>query len=437
MEQRLDIRRGDEARLEQVLQDARDEAVRAIDAGSGEQARGMGRQARAGRLLECEQVPARRDPQRPRKPEERVGLLVIVHRGGNPLARLNGARELRERSLEALCRIAVHHDRRLQLERRWSRTGSAALAEQRQESVLDRHDAQRSKRLCQHLGIVGGKRRVFEVELDRCVRLDGRHLAREQGVVDMRTQVLAHLALDLVRMGDDLVKAAVLRDKGARLLWADARHARDVVRGVALEAVEIRHELGGDAMVEVLDRLGRHDLDVRKALLGAHDLHVFGGELVHIAISGDEEHVATGGFARARERAEDVVALPSLGLEDGHLDLLQQLLDHGELCTQIGVHGRALRLVLWKHFHAHARLALIKGNRHAIGTKGINHLQEHVEKPEDGIRRTAIRRVHGWGHGVERTVHERVAVDDGERATIRALGRLSGIRHGASSLELG
>ena len=164
---------------------------------------------------------------------------------------------------------------------------------------------------------------------------------------------------------------------------------------------------------------------------------MFGGELVHISISGDEEHVATGGFARARERAEDVVALPSLGLEDGHLDLLQQLFDHGELRAQVGVHGRALRLVLRKHFHAHARLALIEGNRHAIGTEGVDHLEEHVEKPEDGIRGTAIRRVHGWRHGMKRTVHERVAVNDGERATIRALGRLSGIRHGASSLEIG
>ncbi|VWM25142.1 Uncharacterised protein [Collinsella intestinalis] len=65
----------------------------------------------------------------------------------------------------------------------------------------------------------------------------------------MGAQILAHLALDLVGMGDDLVEVAVLRNEGTRLLGADAGHAGDIVGRVALEAVKVGDELGRDAVV--------------------------------------------------------------------------------------------------------------------------------------------------------------------------------------------
>ena len=68
----------------------------------------------------------------------------------------------------------------------------------------------------------------------------------------MGTEVLAHLALDLVGMGDDLIEAAVLRDERRRLLGTDPRDAGDIIRRVTLEAVEVRHEPGRDAVVEVV-----------------------------------------------------------------------------------------------------------------------------------------------------------------------------------------
>ena len=63
----------------------------------------------------------------------------------------------------------------------------------------------------------------------------------------MRAQVLAHLALDLVGMGNNLVQAAVPGDQCARLFGADARHAGNVIGRVALETVEIGYEIGRDA----------------------------------------------------------------------------------------------------------------------------------------------------------------------------------------------
>ena len=186
-----------------------------------------------------------------------------IERGRDPLPRPDGAVERqscffareRRRDLEDLCGCGIPERQDL--------FGHAGEAE-RGEGLL-------------HLGRIEGRPLgIGQVDVERGVRADGRHLAAEEGIIDMCPQVLAHLALDLVGMSDDLVEAAVLHDQGAGLLGADARDARDVVGRVALEAVEIRHELGGNPVVEVLDGLRGHDLHVRHALVGGDDMHVLG-----------------------------------------------------------------------------------------------------------------------------------------------------------------
>ena len=234
-------------------------------------------------------------------------------------------------------------------------------------------------------------------------------------------------------MRDDLVEAAVLDDEGGGLLWPDAGNAGDVVGGVALEAVEVGHELGRDAVVEVVDGLGRHDDDVRDALLCADDLHVLGGELVHVAVAGKEEHLVAGGLAAAREGAQDVVALPALELADGHVEGGKELLDHGELLVQRRVHRRALGLVLREHLHADARFAAVEGADDAVRLEGADHLYEHVEEAEQRVGRAAVRRRHRLADGVEGAVHERVAVDDGDDAALARCGcGLGGLGHEVS-----
>ena len=228
-------------------------------------------------------------------------------------------------------------------------------------------------------------------------------------------------------MRDDFIEAAVLDDQRARLLGADAGHAGNVVGGVALEAVEIRYELGRDAVVQVVHALGRHDGDVGEALASGHHVHVVGHELVHVAVARDQVHVAPLALAAARERAQDVIALPALELDHGDGQAGEQLLDHGELSSQVGVHGRALGLVLGQHLHADLRAALVERAHHAVGRKLVDHLEEHVEEAEHRVGGAAVRRAHGGRHGMEGAVHERVAVDDGDDAS--GTGRRE-IRHG-------
>ena len=336
-------------------------------------------------------------------------LLGLGERHAHPLAVCDGLLEGRDElpALEALGQLEGGHA-----------AGTLARgAGERQHATGHARDTQRAKGFPDLGRVERGELGVGELDVDGRVGANRGDLAGEQGVVDVGAQVLAHLALDLVGVGDDLVERAVLADEGARLLGADAGHAGDVVGRVALEAVEVWHELGRDAVVEVVDALGGHDVDVGDALAGGDDVHALGDELVHVAVASDKQHVVAGRLAAAGQGAQDVVALPALELGHGDVHVAQQLLDHGELLVQDRVHGRALRLVLGQHLHAHAGLALVERADDTVWLELLDELHEHRQEAVDGGGGAAVGRGHRGRNGVEGAVHERVAVDHGDGAT--------------------
>ena len=406
VQQRLHVRARHAALHKQAREHAGDHAVGNVEAID------HGRRT-AVALLERKQPLGRRQPQRARQAKKCAFLLVIVHHSGNPLARINRASDLGGGSKRlGIAGGGTQNSRHL--ERAGSGRSPALAANQRQKTVLHGRNAERAQR-SGHL--VGRKRREgrrIKVELDRRIGTNGCDLAAQQRVVDMRAQVLAHLALDLVGMCDDLVQAAVLRDERARLFGADARHAGNVVGSIALQAVKIGHERRCNAVIQVVHALGRHNRHVGQAFAGRDHVDVLGHELIHVAVAGHQQHVAAGFLAQARHGAQDIVTFPALGLQNRHVERSEQLLNHGELRVQVGVHGRTLRLVLRQHLHTHARLALVKRHDNAVGIKGIDHLEEHVQKTKDRVGGATVRRVHGRRHGVEGAMHERVAVDDGK-----------------------
>ena len=73
-------------------------------------------------------------------------------------------------------------------------------------------------------------------------------------------------------------------------LVADARDARDVVRGVALQAEEVGDQLGRDA-VAVDHRLAVVDLRVGDAAARGHHPHARLDQLEHVAVAGHDHHV--------------------------------------------------------------------------------------------------------------------------------------------------
>ena len=185
-------------------------------------------------LLEREEALGRRQPQRARQSKERALFLVIVHHGGDPLARLDRTRNLGRHVSKRLGIAGSGALNRGHLKRSSSGSSATLVTDQRQETVLHGGDAERTQCRGNLIGRIRREGRRLKIEFNGRIGADGRDLAAQQSIVDVCAQVFAHLALDLVGMRDDLVQATVLRNERARLFGADARHAGDVIGRVAL-----------------------------------------------------------------------------------------------------------------------------------------------------------------------------------------------------------
>ena len=250
--------------------------------------------------------------------------------------------------------------------------------------------------------------------------LEGLRAGRSQ-VVD----VVEHV-LERSEAGDELAGSLV----------ADAGNARDVVGGVALEADEVRHFLGRDA-VAGLDARGRVDVHVRDAARRHHQAHVVRAELERVAVGRHDARADPGLVCARRDRGDDVVGLPALELEVAIAEGLDDRPEVRELLAQQVGHRPALALVLLRHLEPMGRPG-IPGDGDALRLVVDEQLEQHVDEPEQRVRRKPLRRRQLLGQREERTVGEVVPVDEEEPRLARRsvveleLGSLGGLRHGPS-----
>ena len=253
------------------------------------------------------------------------------------------------------------------------------------------------------------------VDLDRHVELDRRQLLRQARVVGVRGQVLLALgAGDVVDVGEDLLeRAEALQQLGGRLV-ADPGNAGDVVRRVALQAVEVGDQLRGDP-VAVDDRLVVVDLGVGDAAPGGHDLHARLGvdDLEGVAVAGDD-HDRHPGVARAiGDGGDDVVGLEAVDRDVAIAEGVDERLEvRPLLLEQVGPRP-ARRLVVRRDLLA-PRGARVPDDDRRLGPVLGQQLHEHRGEAEDRVGGKAGRGGDRLGQGEERAVGKRVAVDQEE-----------------------
>ena len=241
---------------------------------------------------------------------------------------------------------------------------------------------------------------------------------------------------ELVRVRDHLLERAVLRDELTRRLVADPGDAGDRVRGVALEADEVRHLVGAHAVAE-LDALGRVDVHVRHAARRHHQRDVRRAELERVAVGGDDRRLHARLVGARRERRDHVVGLPALELEVAVAERLDDRPEVRELLAQQVGHRPPALLV-----DDAGRLgggdavdgARVPGDGDALRPVVGEELEEHVREAEEGVGRETLGRRELLGEGEEGAVGEVVAVDEEElgvpRRPVVELQLLAGERLG-------
>ena len=174
--------------------------------------------------------------------------------------------------------------------------------------------------------------------------------------------------LDIGEQPVNFVDALVFLDERHRRLFANARHAGDIVARVAHQGFEVDN-VDGRKAVDLTKALGRHVL--RRGLAHARgnelDGRVLGHELQRILVSRGDDTVPACAFALARDRADQIVGFKARELVAGDVHRVEHVLEHRHLHGKLFGHGVARGLVALVLEVAERRLAAVEGDAQRLG----------------------------------------------------------------------
>ena len=147
-----------------------------------------------------------------------------------------------------------------------------------------------------------GEFHALQIEVELHIAHDGRHAAARVRVFLVFSEVLQLLALELVEVVVDAVDAAVILQKFRGGLVANAGHAGNVVRRIALQAQEVG-ELRGRHAIALLDLGGTVNRDIGDAFFRGNHMRAIGYELVDVFIAAHEQGFVSQLFVASRHRA--------------------------------------------------------------------------------------------------------------------------------------
>ncbi len=134
-------------------------------------------------------------------------------------------------------------------------------------------------------------------------------------------------------------------------------------------------------------------------------------ELIDVAVAGHDDHVLAAVADLGGEGGDDVVGLEPGLLEERESEDLDDLADQAHLLAQDVGSGLATGLVVVEPFVPERRLGPIEGHGHAVGTVVAEQVEQHRREAVDGVGHLARCGRQIGGQREERSVGERVAVD--------------------------
>ena len=163
-------------------------------------------------------------------------------------------------------------------------------------------------------------------------------------------------------MPHHLLERAVLLEPLRRGLRTDLVDSRHVVHGITDERQVIEHTLGAHAELRLhprgIEALVRHRVD---------EGHAVGDELREVLVAGGNHAAQTVPLGLARERADDVVRLHAVDLQQRPARGPYCVEERPDLRAEIVWHGRPVRLVLRVHLVAEGLASRIEDACEIVG----------------------------------------------------------------------
>ena len=227
------------------------------------------------------------------------------------------------------------------------------------------------------------RRRELEglgVERHGQVRADHGQTLREERRLLVLAQALANLALDRVRLREQMVEVAVLQDPFLRRDLAHAGHPGDVVGGVPHQGQHVGDLPRGDAEEVANSRLIQEPFAARVV-----DAHVRGDQLQHVLVGRHDDGVVAPAHGLDRDGSDDVVGLVTGLLQDRNPVGFARPLDEGDLALQVLFHLGPVGLVRFVGLVADGLSRQVEGGRDGVGLVLAQHLLQHRQEAVNGV----------------------------------------------------
>ena len=253
---------------------------------------------------------------------------------------------------------------------------------------------------------------VLGAKSDRRFAADCCKIIGEIGVLAPGLELFAQRVPELPEVRVDAVQRAVLHEQLRRRLLTDARYARNIVRAVAHQTLEVDHMDGREAIFR-LKEFRRIARGARLPALRNHklDRHMLRHELQAVAVARDDHAVPARRGADFPRRAEDVVGLPALAFEDGNVHRAQDVLHQRHLLRQLLRHGMARCLIPFILQVPERRRLEIERHGQRIRLFLVPELFQNVQKSKNRVGIQPLARCQR-PHAVERAVDDAVPVQN-------------------------
>ena len=192
--------------------------------------------------------------------------------------------------------------------------------------------------------------------------------AQGLGAADRQAGDLVEVGVQAIQSAGDAVEQAL------RGLFADARHAGNVVDLVAHQRQVVDDQLGADA------ELGLHAFHVVDAAgHGVDQAHVRADQLGHVLVTGGDHHVAAGAGATPRQGADHVVGLDAVHAQQRQAEGPHAGVQRLDLHAQVVGHRWAVRLVMLEQLITEGRPLGIEDHREGAVRVLLAQAEQHVQ----------------------------------------------------------
>ena len=225
-------------------------------------------------------------------------------------------------------------------------------------------------------------REVLLAEGDRHVEANGRQALGQTQVVGPLGDLLALFSLDFRNVVEDVLDRSPLLHQLAGALFADARHAGDVVRSVAPQREDVAHQLRVVDAVLLADGLAADDLDASLRTPLLVDAAMVAHELSVILVGGHHIDIVTRLDALLRKGSDHVVGLVPLDFEDRDAHRFEHPLDVGHRKQDVLGRLGTVRLVLGEDVAAETAPLGIEGHAQQVGPFALLNVAQELHEPE-------------------------------------------------------